>query len=415
MTTKRVLLDCPPQESPRNRLDGGLHQSTGGVRLVLAALLVLLISPGVSAQQQGNYTKARKPIMRASVQTSIFGKLDDGTEIHMYTLKNPAGASAKIITYGATLVELWVPDRNGKFGDVVLGFDNLRGYLGPHPHFGGVIGRVANRIAKGKFTLDGAQYTLAINNGPNTLHGGNVGFDRRVWKAEPVEATYEAGVRMTYTSPDGEEGFPGKLTVSVQYTLTADNALKIAYTATTDKPTIVNLTNHTYFNLAGAGDVLKDTVESNADSYTPVDSTMIPTGEITPVKGTPLDFTKPTAVGARTTSLDPMPGAYDFNYVVNGKPGELRFAARVTDPGNGRVMEVWTTEPGVQLYTAVGLDGSIVGKRGVAYPKFGAICLETEHFPDSINHPNFPSTILRPGSTFQSQTIYKFSTEKGAN
>ena len=381
-------------------------------RAIFIALAVLLVLPGASAQQHGNYVKRRNPIMRPSVETTVFGKLDDGTDIQMYTLKNSAGASAKIITYGASLVELWVPDRNGKFGDVVLGFDSLKGYLGPHPHFGGIIGRVANRIAKGKFTLDGKEYTLAINNGPNTLHGGNIGFDRRVWIGEPVEHPTAAGVRLTYISPDGEEGFPGKLTVTVEYTLAADNSLKIAYTATTDKPTIVNLTNHSYFNLAGAGDVLKDILELDADSYTPVDSTMIPTGKIEPVKGTPLDFTKPMAIGARATFLDPKPGAYDFNYVVNGKQGELRFTARVSDPSSGRIMEVSTTEPGVQLYTAIGLDGTIVGKRGVAYPKFGAVCLEAEHYPDSINHPNFPSTILRPGSTFQSQTIYKFSTAK---
>ncbi len=398
--------------STGKRWDGVRNNSAASIRLVFGSLALLLILPGVFAQQKGNYTKHRKPVMRASVETSVFGKLDDGTEIQMYTLKNRTGAYAKVITYGATVTELWVPDRNGQLGDVVLGFDNLKDYLGPHPHFGGVIGRFANRIAKGKFTLDGRQYTLAINNGPNTLHGGNVGFDRRVWKAEPIEYANAAGVRMTYISADGEEGFPGRLTVTVEYTLTPENSLKITYAASTDKPTIVNLTNHSYFNLAGAGDVLKDELEMNADSYTPVDATLIPTGEIKSVRGTPLDFTKPTSIGARSTPLDPKTGAYDFNYVVNGKQGELRLAARVSDPRNGRIMEVWTTEPGVQLYTAIGLDGSIVGKRGVAYPKFGAVCLETQHYPDSINHPNFPSTILRPGSIFQSQTIYKFSTQK---
>jgi aldose 1-epimerase len=413
MITRPVIPSSSLNKSPIERRDMARLVPKLGITLMLGALATLLLVASAGAQQQDNYAKGRKPIMKASVETTVFGKLDDGTEIQMYTLTNSRGASAKIITYGATLTELWVPDKNGQFGDVVLGFDDLKGYLGPHPHFGGVIGRVANRIAKGKFTLDGTQYTLAINNGPNTLHGGNVGFDRHVWKGEPVKSGNAAGVRLTYVSPDGEEGFPGKLTATVEYTLMEDNSLKIAYTATTDKPTIVNLTNHTYFNLSGAGDVLKDTVEINADSYTPVDSTMIPTGEIEPVKGTPLDFTKPMAIGARSTPLDPKAGAYDFNYVVNGKPGELRFAARVTDPSSGRVMEVRTTEPGIQLYTAIGLDGSIVGKRGVAYPKFGAVCLETEHFPDSINHPNFPSIILRPGSKFQSETTYKFSTEKG--
>jgi len=419
MITKLVVPSSSLNIFGIERREGARRVLKPGISLILGILATLLLVASAGAQQhdisstQDNYAKGRKPIMKASVETTVFGKLDDGTEIQMYTLKNFRGASAKIITYGATLTELWVPDKNGQFGDVVLGFDNLRGYLGDHPHFGGVIGRVANRIAKGKFTLDGTQYTLAINNGPNTLHGGKVGFDRHVWSGEPIKSGNAAGVRLTYVSADGEEGFPGKLTATVEYTLMEDNSLMIAYTATTDKATIVNLTNHTYFNLSGAGDVLKDTVEINADSYTPVDSTMIPTGEIEPVKGTSLDFTKPMAIGARSTPLDPKAGAYDFNYIVNGKPGELRFAARVTDPSSGRVMEVRTTEPGIQLYTAIGLDGSIVGKRGVAYPKFGAVCLETEHYPDSINHPNFPSTILRPGSKFQSETIYKFSTEKG--
>ncbi len=382
------------------------------LNLICCALLALLALTNASALQQNDYKKARKPIPAASVEMTPFGKLDDGTAIQMYTLKNRAGASAKIITYGATLTELWVPDRNGHLGDVVLGFDDLKGYLGPHPHFGGTIGRVANRIANGKFTLDGKDYTLPINNGPNTLHGGLIGFDRHVWTAEPIESVSAPGVRLTYLSADGEEGFPGQLSVTVEYTLASDNSLKISYKASTDKPTIVNLTNHSYFNFAGGGDVLKDMVEINADSYTPVDSNLIPTGEIKPVAGTPLDFTKPTPIGTRTTPLDPKPGAYDINYVVNGRAGDLRFAARVTDPGNGRVMEVWTTEPGVQLYTAVGLDGTIIGKRGIAYPKFGAVCLETQHYPDSIHHLNFPSIVLRPGSTFQSQTIYKFSTDK---
>jgi aldose 1-epimerase len=382
------------------------------LNLICCVLLALLAITSANALQQNEYKKARKPIPTASVEMTPFGKLDDGTAIQMYTLKNRAGASAKIITYGATLTELWVPDRNGQFGDVVLGFDDLKGCLGPHPHFGGIIGRVANRIANGKFTLDGKDYTLPINNGPNTLHGGLAGFDRHVWTAQPIESPSAPGVRLAYLSADGEEGFPGKLSVTVEYTLASDNSLRISYTASTDKPTIVNLTNHSYFNFAGGGDVLKDVLEINADSYTPVDSNLIPTGEIKPVTGTPLDFTKPTPIGARSTPLDPKPGAYDINYIVNGSAAELRFAARVTDPGNGRVMEVWTTEPGVQLYTAVGLDGTIVGKRGVAYPKFGAVCLETQHYPDSIHHPNFPSIVLRPGSTFQSQTVYKFSTDK---
>jgi aldose 1-epimerase len=347
--------------------------------------------------------------VKPSVEKSTFGKLDDGTVIDMYTLKNATGATAKIITYGATLTELWVPDRSGKAGDVVLGFDNLKDYLGPHPHFGGIVGRVANRIAKGKFSLDGKQFTLATNNGPNTLHGGNVSYDHRVWKAEPVNDPHVASVRLTYLSPDGEEAFPGNLSVTVTYSLIDGNALKIEYRATTDQPTIVNLTNHSYFNFAGSGTILSDILTINADSFTPVDSMLIPTGEIKPVRDTPLDFTHPTAIGARIDALKPDPGGYDHNYVLNGHPGELHFAARVNDPANGREMEVWTTEPGMQFYSAIHLDGSIVGKRGVAYPAFGALCLETQHFPDSINHANFPSTVLRPGAEFYSETIYKFS------
>ncbi len=373
-------------------------------RILWIAVIVVALS-GLAAPARLRSDAPAKP----SVEKSVFGKLDDGTTIDLYTLKNTTGAMAKIITYGATLMELWVPDRDGKEGDVVLGFDNLKDYEGPHPHFGGIIGRVANRIAKGKFTLDGKQYTLAINNPPNTLHGGNVGFDHRVWKAESMSDAHAASVKLTYVSPDGEEGFPGNLSVTVVYSLIDGNALKLEYRATTDKPTILNLTNHSYFNFAGGGDVLKDILTINADSYTPVDSTMIPTGEIKPVRDTPLDFTKPTAIGARIDALKPDPGGYDHNFVLNGQTGELRFAARVVDPSNGRQMEVWTTEPGVQFYSAIHLDGKIVGKRGVAYPAFGAICLETEHFPDSINHPNFPSTVLRPGAQFHSETIYKFS------
>jgi aldose 1-epimerase len=348
---------------------------------------------------------------QASVEHSVFGKLDDGTAIEVFTLKNSLGAVAKIITYGATLTELWVPDRAGKMGDVVLGFDNLKGYLGDHPHFGGIIGRYANRIAKGKFKLNGQEYKLAINNGPNTLHGGNIGFDRRVWKAEPGSSAREASVRLTYVSPDGEEHFPGTLTVTVIYTLREDNALKIDYTAKTDKATVLNLTNHSYFNLAGGGDVLGYTLTLNASRYTPVDSTLIPTGELAPVRGTPYDFTKPMTIGSRIAEVAKIKelGGYDINYVVDGQTGKLRRAAKVTDPKSGREMEVWTTEPGIQLYTANWLDGSIEGKGGIAYQRYGAVCLETQHYPDSPNHPSFPNVILRPGEVYHQETVYAFS------
>ena len=344
----------------------------------------------------------------AHVEKAAFGQTADGTAIESYTIYNSQGASAKVITYGATVAELHVPDKNGKMADVVLGFDNLEGYLGQHPHFGGAIGRYGNRIAKGKFTLDGKEYQLAINNPPNSLHGGPTGFDRRVWKAQPVEVKDGAAVRCTYLSKDGEENFPGNLTVSVTYTLTNTNEFKLEYSAETDKDTIVNLTNHSYFNLAGSGDVLKHVLYLNADKYTPVDATLIPTGEIASVGNTPLDFRKSTAIGAHIGEIKDI-GGYDHNYVVNGAAGTLRIAARVTEPSSGRQMEVWTTEPGVQFYSAIGLNGSITGKGGIAYPKYGALCLETQHYPDSPNRPNFQSTVLKPGTSFYSETIYKFS------
>ncbi len=333
--------------------------------ILAAAIFSLgsLIIASIQAQAQSQANSA------ASVEESKFGSLDDGTVIEAFTLRNAKGALARVITYGATLTELWVPDRNGRLADVVLGFDNLQGYLGPHPHFGGTIGRYANRIAKGHFTLDRKEYTLALNNGPNSLHGGNIGFDRHVWKAEPLQEAHAATVRFTYRSRDGEENFPGNLSVAVTYTLTDANELKLDYSATTDKPTPVNLTNHSYFNLSGAGgNVLGHTLYLNAGRYTPVDSTLIPTGEVRSVKGTPLDFTKSAAIGARIGEIKDI-GGYDHNFVVNGEPGKLRLAARVKEPSSGRQMEVWTTEPGVQLYSSIGLDGTIVGKNGLAEKK----------------------------------------------
>ena len=342
------------------------------------------------------------------VEKTSFGRLPDGSEVERYTLRNAKGAVAKIITYGATLTELWMPDRSGKNADVVLGFDNFAGYAGDHPYFGAIVGRYANRIAKGKFSLDGKEYSLFINNGPNSLHGGKVGFSRKIWKAEPLKLAHGAAVKFTYVSPDGEESYPGTLTVHVTYELTDDNALKITYHASTDKPTIANLTNHSYFNLSGAGsgDILKDVLQLNADRYTPVDDTMIPTGELKPVEGTPFDFRKPTAIGARSGNLPGIAG-YDHNFIVNGESGKLRKAAEVSDPASGREMEVWTSEPAVQLYISLGLDGSNQGIGG-AYQKFGAFCLETQHYPDSPNHPEFPSTVVSPGKDFHSETIYKF-------
>jgi aldose 1-epimerase len=345
----------------------------------------------------------------ATVETSRFGSLDDGTAVDILTLRNAKGVTAKVITYGATLSELWVPDRSGKLGDVVLGFDNLHGYLGNHPWFGATVGRVANRIAKGKFTLDGKEYSLEINNPPNNLHSGSKGLSRTVWKAEPLHEPNAAAVRFTCVSPDGDGGFPGNLSVTLVYRLTDDNELQLEYTAKTDKATPVNLTNHSYFNLGGGKDILDDILYLQAEHYTPVDGTLIPTGEIQPVKGTPLDFTSPVAIGARIREMKGNPGGYDHNYVLSKKAGKLKLAARVLDPGSGRQMEVWTTEPGLQFYSGNFLDGTIVGKRGVVYGKHSGFCLETQHFPDSVNHPRFPSVILGPREVYRTETIYKFS------
>lgn len=379
------------------------------IRAAVALVSLGIAFAGILLTLGARSQAPREKTGEATVEKSNFGTLEDGTVIEAFTLRNVRGAMVKVITYGGTLTELWVPDKNGKLGDVVFGFDGLKGYLGSHPYFGSTVGRYANRIAKGKFTLDGKEYTLAINNGPNSLHGGKIGFDRRVWKAEPLREPHAAAVRFTYLSPDGEENYPGNLSVSVTYTLTDENALKLDYSAKTDKATPVNLTNHSYFNLAGSGgDILGYVLYLNADWFTPVDATLIPTGEIRSVKGTPLDFTKPTPIGAHIAEIKDI-GGYDHNFVINGEPGKLRLAARVSEPTSGRQMEVWTTEPGVQFYSSIGLDGTIVGKGGITYKKYGALCLETQHYPDSPNHPNFPSTILRPGESFHSETIYKFS------
>ena len=375
-----------------------------------AVTLLLGMWPGFGTGKPQNSSQVIAK-MQSHVEKQAFGQTPDGTVVEAYTAYNSQGASARFISHGATLAELRVKDSKGKLGDIVLGFDDLQGYLGNHPFFGATIGRYANRIAKGTFTLDGQTYHLPINNAPNSLHGGDQGFNRRVWKGEALNLTEGAGVRFTYESKDGEQGYPGNFTATVTYVLTNKNELKIEYTAQTDKDTVVNLTNHSYFNLSGtdSGDILKYVLYLNADKYTPVDSTLIPTGEIASVAGTPLDFRKPTAIGTRIGELKEI-GGYDHNFVLNGPAGTLRIAARVTDPDSGRQMEVWTTEPGIQLYSAIHLNGGIKGKGGVAYQKYGAICLETQHYPDSPNHPNFPSTELKRGQHFHSETIYKFST-----
>ncbi len=335
-------------------------------------------------------------------------------KIDLYTLKNRNGMEVKIINFGGTVTSISVPDRSGKFADVVLGFNNPDDYLKPHPSFGTAVGRFGNRIAKGRFTLNGVEYKLAVNNGENHLHGGIKGFDDVFWTAEEVKTVAGPAVRMTYLSKDGEEGYPGNLQVTMTYTLTDRNELRIDYTATTDKDTVVNLTHHSYFNLAGEGngDILNHRLKLNAARFTPTDAGSIPTGELRSVKGTPFDFLMPHAIGERINQDDEQlkfGGGYDHNYVINGRMGVLRQAAVVTDPASGRVMEVWTTEPGVQLYTGNFLDGTLTGKSGKTYQKRFGFCLETQHYPDSPNKPNFPTTTLKKGATFKSTTIYRFS------
>jgi aldose 1-epimerase len=345
-----------------------------------------------------------------TVEESVFGQMPDGTPVKLYVLKNPMGMVAKVTEYGLIITELRVPDRQGKIGNVVLGFDSLERYLKGHPFFGAIAGRVANRIANARFALDGKEYTLAKNNGPHHIHGGLKGFDKKVWKSRPLPCTAkEAAVEFSCLSPDGEEGYPGNLSVTVTYTLTDNNELRIDYRATTDKPTPVNLTNHSYFNLAGSGDISGHELMLMADHYTPADEGLIPTGEIASVKGTPLDFTKPMPIGARMSQTGLKPAGYDHNFVLNSGGKSLALAARVYEPASGRVMEMFTTEPGVQLYTANHMDGSVTGIGGVVYPRHGGFCLETQHYPDSINKPSFPSVVLRPGQTYKTTTAFRFS------
>ena len=357
----------------------------------------------------GSVALAKEPAM--SVTKSAFGKLPDGAEVDLYTLANAHSVTVKIMTYGGIITSLQTPDRRGKPGEIQLGFNTLDEYLKGHPYFGALCGRVANRIAGGKFSIDGKTYQLATNNGPNHLHGGEKGFDKKLWKARPIEEKGRVGVELSYVSLDGEEGYPGKLSTTVVYSLNDKNELTIDYTAQSDKPTPINLTNHTYWNLTDGGksDVLAERLTLNADRYLPVDETMIPTGEIKPVRGTPMDFTRETAIGARIEQVGGEPGGYDHCYVLNKKPGEtLSFAARLVDPASGRVMEVFTTEPAIQLYTGNFLDGTL-HSRGAKFGQRHAVCLETQHYPDSINQPQFPSTLLKPGQTYRHTTVHRFS------
>jgi aldose 1-epimerase len=358
---------------------------------------------------------------KSKMQKQAFGKTEDGQRADMYTLTNKNGVEAAITNYGGTVVSLQVPDRLGKLADVVLGYDNVSGYADGKANLGAIVGRYGNRIAHGKFELGGASYTLARNNGENHLHGGIQGFNKRLWTAKDESGGAGPALELNYVSKDGEEGYPGNLSVRVVYTLTSDNELKIDYSATTDKPTILNLTNHSYFNLAGEGngDILQHQLMIDADRFTPVDATLIPTGELRKVKGTPFDFSTPTAIGARINEDDEQlkfGKGYDHNWVLAaGKTGaselELALAARLYEPQSGRVLEVWTTEPGVQFYSGNFLNANVRGKGGKVYDFRSALCLETQHFPDSPNHPGFPSTVLTPGRHYHSTTVFKFSTK----
>ncbi|HZT70313.1 MAG TPA: aldose epimerase family protein [Terriglobia bacterium] len=389
-----------------------------GLGLLACSLAVLLVvsSACTSSKQPsaGAGSQKAETQQEAGIQRRVFGEMPNGQEVNLYTLENTNGMKVGIINYGGRIVSLLAPDRNGKMADVVLGFDNLPDYMKYNTYFGALIGRFGNRIGGAKFTLDGKVYHLPVNNGPNSLHGGTDGFDKRFWTAREIPGS-EPALELTYVSKDGEEGYPGNLTARVVYTLTSDNSLKIDYSATTDKDTVVNLTNHSYFNLAGEGngDILKQVLWINADKMTPVDATQIPTGQIVSVAGTPFDFRKPTPIGARINENNEqlkIGKGYDINYVLNRKGPGLELAARAYDPDSGRELEVYTTQPGLQFYSGNFLDGTVHGKGGKVYGFRSAFCLETQHFPDSPNHPNFPSTELKPGQTYHEVTVFKFTT-----
>jgi aldose 1-epimerase len=378
-----------------------MHHPTGSlIFMFLAAIAGFLAFAGC----------AMPALAAGQITSAPFGKTGDGTPVEIYTLRN-GKMEARICTYGGIVVSLNAPDRDGHTGDVVLGFDNLDHYIQFSPFFGSIIGRYGNRIAKGKFTLDGVEYHLEINNAPNSLHGGNKGFDKVVWKASPKETADGPALELSYLSPDGEEGYPGNLKVKATYTLTKDS-LRLDFEATTDKDTIINLTQHTYFNLAGKGDILRHEIFIPADQFTPVDKTLIPTGELKSVAGTPFDFRQPIPIGEHIHDDNEQlkfGHGYDHNLVIAKPPGKLGLMGRVTDPDSGRVLEVLSTEPGVQFYTGNFLDGSINGKNGHPYHFRKAFCLEPQHFPDSPNHPGFPSVVLKPGEVYKNTIIYKFS------
>jgi aldose 1-epimerase len=379
--------------------------------LALTAIGAVLLDGCTVASQSGS------PAARLGVESVPFGTLASGQTAQLFTLRNAHGIELQFTNYGGIITALKTPDRAGHFSDIVLGYDNLTAYVANSPYFGAIVGRYANRIARGHFTLDGAAYTLAVNNGPNSLHGGLRGFDKVVWNARPFQNQEGQGVTLDYTSPSGEEGYPGTLHAVVTYTLTADDRLIVDYQATTDKATPINLSQHSYWNLAGnaSRDILGHVLTINADATTPVDSTLITTGEIAPVEGTPFDFRTPTAIGARVDERQDAQirygNGYDHNWVLNrggAASDALVLAARVVEPASGRTMEISTTEPGLQFYSGNFLDGSITGKGGAVYRFRYGMALETQHYPDSPNHPNFPSTVLRPGQQYRSRTVFRF-------
>jgi len=377
----------------------------GYLNTILFCILAASMAASCKCRSDKNNKPAQitKPMIK--IDKTLYGRID-GRDIYLFTLASTNNMTVKITNFGGIVTSIMLPDKEGNIDDIVLGFDSLRYYTEVHPYFGCIAGRFANRIAGGKFSVDGMTYQLAINNGPNHLHGGISGFDKKIWQAEEIREGDEAGIELTYTSPDGEEGYPGELKVKVIYSLTPDNELKIKYFAQSSKPTPVNLTHHSYFNLGGAGtgDILDHELWINANRYTVVNDQLIPTGEIREVSGTPMDFLEPKTVGLDMAKVD---GGYDHNFALN-TTGELIKAAVLSDPETGRWMEVYTDQPGMQFYSGNFLDGTLTGKNGKAYQKHYGLCLETQHFPDSPNQPVFPNTILRPGETFQSETIYKF-------
>jgi aldose 1-epimerase len=378
----------------------------------ISLLLIITIFGGCKEKSSNSDNQKETADMGFSIEVTAFGQTPDGPA-NLYTLKNKNGMTVKITNYGGIVTSISVPDKQGQFDDVVLGFDSLQLYLDGHPYFGAIVGRYGNRIGKGRFSLDGTTYALAVNNGENHLHGGIKGFDKHLWKAEPLEEDTRVGLKITRVSKDMEEGYPGNLSIEVSYWLDNQNALTIDYLASTDKKTICNLTNHSYFNLAGAGngDILNHEMHILADQITPVDEGLIPTGEFMPVEGTPFDFTNPTSIGAGVNNEHPQikfGGGYDHNYVLR-ESGGLRLAATVYERNSGRFMEVRTTEPGVQFYCGNFLDGTLVGKGGKTYNRRYGLCLETQHYPDAPNQDAFPSVVLEPGQKYKTTTSYSFS------